>query len=63
MAFMFPMAEMASQNHLRFVPDILYIYNVANPINDHRVNAPLLKSLDDHIRNMALYPSLNKLFD
>ena len=63
MAFMFPMAEMASQDHIRFIPDTLYIYNVANPINDHRVNEPLLKSLDGHIRNMALYQALEKLFD
>ncbi len=63
MAFMFPMAEMASRGHIRFIPDTLYIYNVANPINDHRVNASQLQNLDRQIRHMPPYQPLNKLFD
>lgn len=63
MAFMFPMAEMASRGHIRFIQDILYIYNVQNPINDHRVNASQLQSLDKYIRLMPPYQALDKLFD
>ena len=38
LAFMFPMLEMSGQEHYRFLPDILYIYNESNPLNDHKVN-------------------------
>ena len=36
-ALMFPMMEMARER-VRFVSDILYIYNDDNPINDHKVD-------------------------
>ena len=62
MAFMFPMAEMASRGHIRFIPDTLYIYNVANPINDHKVNPSQLQNLDKQIRHMHPYQALDKLF-
>lgn len=38
LSFMFPMLEMAGQEHYRFLPEILYIYNESNPLNDHKVN-------------------------
>ena len=62
MAFMFPMLEMASKKHFKFISDILYIYNVNNPINDYRVNAKLQQDLDRHIRNMPPYQPLDRLF-
>jgi len=31
-AMMFPMLEMASKNHIQFIPDILYVYNTSNPL-------------------------------
>ena len=36
-AMMFPMMEMARER-IRFVSDILYVYNDDNPINDHKVD-------------------------
>lgn len=62
MAFMFPMLEMASKNHFRFIPQPLYVYNVSNPIMDYRVNAQLQRDLDKHIRNMPPYKAIDKLF-
>ena len=44
MATMIPMLEMAapltadSPSRSVFIPDIMYIYNCINPINDHTVN-------------------------
>ncbi len=38
--YMVPMLEMAG-THSKFIPDVLYIYNRANPINDDKVNATL----------------------
>ena len=37
LSFMFPMLEMAGERS-KYIDDILYIYNIANPINDHKVN-------------------------
>ena len=33
---MFPMLEMAQERH-RFIPDVLYVYNVENILNDFRI--------------------------
>jgi len=62
MAFMFPMLEMCTKNHFRYIPEILYIYNVMNPINDNRVNAQLQRDLDKHIRAMPPYQPIQSLF-
>lgn len=43
-AIMLPMLEMAG-GRFKFIEDILYIYNFANPINDCRVNGPLQAEL------------------
>jgi glycosyltransferase involved in cell wall biosynthesis len=62
MAFMFPMLEMASEGHFKFIKDITYIYNVRNPINDHRVNAQLQRDLETYIRKRPPYQALSELF-
>ena len=36
--FMIPMLEMAGDDRIYHMEDILYIYNESNPINDHKVN-------------------------
>jgi glycosyltransferase involved in cell wall biosynthesis len=33
LAYMWPILEMAGE-HSRFIPDVLYVYNIATPIND-----------------------------
>jgi len=53
-AIMFPMLEMAG-THAQFVSDILYVYNLENPINDHKVNVRLQQELDRYIRGMPKY--------
>ena len=67
MATMIPMLEMASpkkgtaQSHSVFIPDILYIYNYDNPINDHKVNRALQLSLEEVIRAIPPYEPLDSL--
>ncbi len=51
---MFPMLEMAGQ-HSAFVSEILYIYNLDNPINDHKVNRDLQRQLDGWARAKQKY--------
>lgn len=40
LAYTWPILEMAG-HHSRFIPDVLYIYNVASQLNDHKVAANL----------------------
>lgn len=54
MAMMFPMLEL-SHNHSKFITDVLYIYNVENPINDHKVDLRMQQNFDRQIRGMHKY--------
>ncbi|HEY2809983.1 MAG TPA: glycosyltransferase family A protein [Rhabdochlamydiaceae bacterium] len=65
MAIMYPLAEMAGDRHA-FIKDVVYIYNMSNPINDNRVDAQLQNDLDVLIRKKTPYdrlPSRHELFD
>jgi hypothetical protein len=55
MGFMIPMSEMTRGGNFRFLPYELYTYNLANPINDHKVNAELQARLDTYIRSKQKY--------
>lgn len=59
MAIMYPLAEMAAERHA-FVQDVLYAYNMSNPINDNKVDADLQNFLDRLIRNRPRYHRLEK---
>ena len=59
MAMMFPMLEM-SGNRSRFIDDVLYTYNMDNPINDHKVNIKLQQDLDRYVRRLTKYQKLDK---
>lgn len=61
LAFMYPMLEMASKNHIRFIPDVLYLYNLSNPINDHRVNRSYQLKLSIEICGKPKYAPLDNL--
>ena len=66
-AFMFPMLEMCApidenaKNHSVFIPEILYIYNFANPINDYQVCYDLQYRMGVYIRNLPSYEPLESL--
>jgi len=60
MAAMFPMLEMAGK-HSKFIPKILYVYNMANPINDHKERLKLVLYLERLIRNSKRYKQLDTL--
>ena len=61
LAIMFPMLEMAKYHH-QFVADVLVLYNVANQINDHKVNQKKQSDLAKYIRRKSKYRSLKALF-
>ena len=58
LAFMFPMFEMSGEEHYRFLPNINYIYNESNPINDHKVNMSNVINTVNKIRNKKPYTKL-----
>jgi glycosyltransferase involved in cell wall biosynthesis len=55
LSFMFPMLEMSGEKHFRYIPDVLYIYNESNPLNDHKVNMGKVSSTVNIIRNKQHY--------
>lgn len=58
LAFMFPMIEMAGEEHYRFMNDVNYIYNEINPLNDHKVNMNSVNEIVVKIRNKEPYKKL-----
>ena len=59
LAFMFPMLEMAGlKSH--YISSPLYIYNMDNPLNDHKVDNTLQLKLEKEIRLKKRYELLQK---
>jgi len=54
LAFMFPMLEMSGQKAV-YVEDILYVYNMSNPLNDHKVDNSYQMKLEQEIRTKKTY--------
>lgn len=57
-ALMFPMIEMASERHA-FIPEVLYIYNLLNPIGESRVLTKLQQTCEQHVRQNKPYQRLD----
>jgi glycosyltransferase involved in cell wall biosynthesis len=55
MALMFPMIEMAGQEHGKFIDKILYIYNHISPYNDERIHAKDTKQSHQEIYRRTPY--------
>ncbi len=68
LAIMFPMLEMACGDHncseedfkvySRYIPDMLYIYRIDNPLSDHFLRVQLQREIDVFIRSKEPYLSL-----
>ena len=67
MATMIPMLEMCapkdvhSPNHSKFIPDIMYIYNYNNPLQDERIHRQEQLDIEKIIRAKKPYEPLNSL--
>lgn len=57
---MLPMLEMAGE-HIKFVKDVLCIYNRDNPLSDDKVRFEKQQILDRHIRTLPRYERLESL--
>jgi hypothetical protein len=58
LGFMFPMLEMATDEHYYFIEDILYIYNAENPINEHKVDLSMVNNHAIRLRAKTPYKKL-----
>lgn len=52
-----PMIEMTG-GKFKFIPEILYIYNTENPLNDHKIDIKFQHELSPEIRKRARYKPL-----
>lgn len=59
-AIMFPMMEMAGERHA-FISQVNYVYNMANNLNDNKVDPDLQNRLEALIRNKPRYERLEQL--
>lgn len=58
LCFMYPMLEMAGEEHYRFMQEVNYIYNETNPINEHKIDMSMVTSFASRIRNKTPYERL-----
>jgi len=54
-AYMWPMMEMAGYDRIRFIPDKIYTYNVANPFSDFRTKLNFQMYFTDYIAAKPQY--------
>ncbi len=59
-AFLFPLLEM-SAGRIKFIPEVLYVYNQANPINDYKVHFQRQQYFVQLIRSKEKYHSIGSL--
>jgi hypothetical protein len=50
---------MAGERHA-YIPEVTYVYNMSNPINDNKVNAQLQRGLEALIRAKPPYQRLEQ---
>ncbi len=60
LAFMFPMLEMAAERS-RYIREILYVYNMTNPLSEFRIDAANQERLDKLNRARRKYSRLETL--
>jgi len=59
-ALMFPMLEMATNSHARFLPEINYVYNSGNPLCEYRTKRNKQIACERSLRNRPRYPPLTR---
>ncbi|BDC34772.1 hypothetical protein Noda2021_07300 [Candidatus Dependentiae bacterium Noda2021] len=62
LAIMYPLLERAG-THSRFVPEILYVYNRSNPLNDERVDYSLQTNVGLYIRAQKKHAPVERFDD
>lgn len=63
LSFMWPMLEMCGTERSRYIPDILYVYNRENPMNESKQSMSEINRIERQLRGLTPYPTLEKLYD
>jgi glycosyltransferase involved in cell wall biosynthesis len=58
LAFMFPMIEMAGEKRVKFISEILYVYNAINPLGDGKTHYEMQQEMGRVIRSKRPYELL-----
>lgn len=58
LSFMYPMLEMATEKHYKFLSSVNYVYNNENPINDFKVNLTKVHEIEQKLRKKTPYQPL-----
>ena len=61
LSFQFPMLEMCGIHKSRYIPDILYVYNRENPMNEAKQNQDEINRIEHLLRSKPVYDTLNTL--
>ncbi len=61
LSFQFPMLEMCGVDKSRYIPDILYVYNRENPLNESKVNQGEIDRIEKLLRSKKPYETLTEL--
>ena len=63
LSFQFPMLEMCGVDKSRYIPDILYVYNRENPMNESKQRQDEINRIEHILRNRPVYETLAKLYE
>lgn len=62
LSFQFPMLEMCGVDKSRYIPDILYVYNRENPMNESKQSQSEINRIEGLLRSLTPYETLDKLY-
>jgi hypothetical protein len=54
---------MCGENKSIYIPEILYVYNTENPMNEHKINAKEQERIANFLRSKEPYKSLKNLYE
>ena len=63
LSFQFPMLEMCGVEKSRYLPDILYVYNRENPMNESKINQAEINRIEKLLRGRPVYDTLDFLYE
>ena len=58
LCFMYPMLEMSGEEHYVFMPEVNYVYNGENPLNEHKLDMSMVVTQAELIRIKKPYKKL-----
>jgi len=61
-ASMLSMLEMAGEDHFKFIPEVLMIYNDGNPINSYKISTQLERDTNRYFRSKKPYNKIQSPF-